>query len=219
VIGGFERIAGRLRRSVVQILGSGSGVIWDANGLIVTNAHVVPRETAGVIDASGTRSPVRVILRDRERDLAVLQPAAPVSGLPAGIGDSDSVRPGQLVLAIGNPLGLTGAVAAGVIHTVAPVGRRKPAGPQNWIQADVRLAPGNSGGMLADAHGHIIGITTMIWNGLALAIPSNEADAFVRRLYLKSAKDAVPRRHTAKEHSTRAARTRPVLRVFLKRTA
>jgi serine protease Do len=176
---GFERIAGHLRRSVVQILDSGSGLIWDANGLIVTNAHVVPGETAGVIDASGTRSSARVILRDRERDLAVLQPAAPVSGLPAGIGDSDSVRPGQFVLAMGNPLGLTGAVAAGVIHTVAPIGRR------NWIQADVRLAPGNSGGMLADAHGHVIGITTMIWNGLALAIPSNEVGAFVRRLYLK----------------------------------
>ena len=152
-------------------------MIWTADGSIVTNAHVAPGESAGIVDASGRRSLARVILRDRKRDLALLQPVAQAPAAAAEIGDSDSLRAGQLVLAVGYPLGLTGAVAAGIIHAVGP-GRK-------WIEADVRLAPGNSGGMLADATGHVIGITTMIFNGLALAVPSNEVDAFVRRVYLK----------------------------------
>jgi serine protease Do len=183
----FERIAARLQRSLVQVVpgrGGGSGVIWDATGCIVTNAHVVPGEKAGIIGgygkaASGNRGLARVILRDRVRDLALLEPAPITSGSPAEIGDSDALRPGQLVLAVGNPLGMAGAVAAGVIHAVGPIAGR------NWIQADVRLAPGNSGGLLADANGRVIGITTMILNGLALAIPSSEVNAFVQSLYLK----------------------------------
>jgi serine protease Do len=183
----FDRIAERLRHSLVQVLseaGGGAGVIWDANGYIVTNAHVLRGDnTAGqnpeIIDASGKRSLARVILRDRKRDLALLHQVPITSGLHPEIGDSDSLRPGQFVLALGNPLGVTGAVAAGVIHAVGPISGR------NWIQADVRLAPGNSGGMLADASGRVIGITTMILNGLALAIPSNEVNAFVERVYLK----------------------------------
>jgi serine protease Do len=177
---GFERVAERLRQSLVQVLpgrGGGAGVIWDANGYIVTNAHVVPGENARIVDSSGRHTHARVILRDRKRDLALLHSAPSVS--PPETGDSDSLRPGQLVFALGNPLGLTGAVSAGVIHAVGPISGR------NWIQADVRLAPGNSGGMLADASGRVIGITTMIWNGIALAIPSNEVNAFVQRVYLK----------------------------------
>ena len=178
----FAGVTGRLRRSIVQILsgrGGGSGVIWDARGLIVTNAHVAPGADAGIIDSSGKRSLARVILRDRERDLALLQPATDLSLAPPEIGDSDSLRAGQLVLALGNPLGLTGAIAVGIIHAAGPFP------PRNWMQADVRLAPGNSGGILADAGGRVIGITTMIFNGLALAVPSNEVEAFVRRVYLK----------------------------------
>jgi len=175
----FEALAERLRRSLVQILPGGSGVIWDASGFIVTNAHVATGKSAEIVDASGKRSLARVILRDRERDLAVLQAVQPLFGEPAEIGDSDSLRAGQLVLAVGNPLGITGALAAGVIHTVGPLARR------NWIQADVRLAPGNSGGILADASGRVVGIPAMIFKGLALAVPSNDADAFVRRVLLK----------------------------------
>ena len=95
--------------------------------------------------------------------------------MPAAIGDSDSLRPGHFVLALGNPLGLTGAISAGVAHAAS----------RDWVQADVRLAPGNSGGMLADAAGRVIGINTMIVHGLALAIPSNQVEAFVHRLRLK----------------------------------
>ena len=175
----FEELTERLRRSVVQVAPGGSGVIWDALGGIVTNAHVATGARAEVVDASGRRYVARVLWRDRERDLALLHAGAVVYPPAAEIGDSDSLHAGQLVLALGNPLGLTGAVTAGVIHTVGPVGRRE------WIQADVRLAPGNSGGMLADVSGRVIGITTMIWNGLGLAVPSNEVNAFVRGVYLK----------------------------------
>lgn len=183
----FEQITGRLRRSTVQVLPGGSGVVWDAKGLIVTNAHVAAGDNVAIVDASGARSHARIILRDSERDLALLEAVPATSGLPAEIGDSDSLRAGQLVLALGNPLGVTGAVAAGVIHSVGSVGRNKnrARNKHRWIQADVRLAPGNSGGMLADAAGRLVGITTMIFNGLALAVPVNDVEAFVRGLYLK----------------------------------
>jgi serine protease Do len=118
-----------------------------------------------------------VIRLERERDLALLETGALGSARPAEIGDSDSLRAGQLVVALGNPLGMPGAVAAGVIHAAARGGR--------WIQADLRLAPGNSGGMLADAAGRVVGITTMIADGLALAVPSNEVATFVRQAHLK----------------------------------
>lgn len=174
----FERIGGKLRRSLVQVSPGGSGVLWE-DDLIVTNAHVARGAPVGIIDASGTRHSARLIVRDDERDLAILQSASLVSAVPAEIGDSDQVHAGQLVLALGNPLGLSGALTVGVIHNTGPIGRR------NWIQADVRLAPGNSGGILADAAGRVIGITTLIFNGLALAVPSNEVTAFVHRLHLK----------------------------------
>jgi serine protease Do len=179
----FEQITGRLRRSTVQVLPGGSGVVWDATGLIVTNAHVTAGNNVAIVDASGARSHARVILRDSERDLALLEAVPATSGLPAEIGDSNSLRAGQLVLALGNPLGVAGAVAAGVIHSVAR--NRDSQNRQRWIQADVRLAPGNSGGMLADAAGRLVGITTMIFNGLALAVPVNDVETFVRGLYLK----------------------------------
>jgi serine protease Do len=165
---GYEQIAERLRQSAVQI-GGGSGVIWH-DGTIVTNAHVVRQGEAAIVYSTGQRSTARVVLCDRDRDIALLRPASPPCGLPAAIGDSDCLRPGQFVLALGNPLGLTGAISAGVVHAAS----------RSWVQADVRLAPGNSGGMLADAAGRVIGINTMIFNGLALAVPSNEVDAFVR---------------------------------------
>jgi serine protease Do len=78
---------------------------------------------------------------------------------------------------VGNPLGVAGAAAWGIIHAVGPLdfGARR-----NWIQADIRLAPGNSGGALATATGEVVGINTMVYGGLGLAAPSNEVAAFVR---------------------------------------
>jgi serine protease Do len=168
---GFEAVVEKLRRSSVQIVnraGGGSGIVWDTEGRIVTNAHVVRGHSVNAIDANGRSHPAKLIRHDPERDLALLETGAALE--PAEIGDSDTLRAGHFAIAIGNPLGVTGAVAAGTIHSHAP-GR--------WIEADIRLAPGNSGGILADVRGRVIGINTMIFNGLGLAIPSNEAAAFV----------------------------------------
>lgn len=175
---GYEQVIEKMRRSTVQVWngrGGGSGFVWDLSGRIVTNAHVVSGARTEIIDASGQHHSARVTKHDPERDLALLEVSDP--GLePAAIGDSGSVRRGQIVVAIGHPLGITSAAAAGIIHAVGPLGfgARK-----NWIQADIRLAPGNSGGILADCGGRVIGVNTMIFHGIGLAIPINEVNQFV----------------------------------------
>ncbi len=172
-------VAERLNRSTVQVRtvgGSGSGVIWQADGLIVTNAHVAQAAHATVELSDGRTFEAAVSARDSERDLAALQVSA--QGLPAAqLGDDQCLRVGELVLAVGNPLGLVGALAAGIVHSIGPVAR---GGRQLWIQADLRLAPGNSGGPLADAQGRVIGINSRIVNGLAVAIPSRTVTRFLQ---------------------------------------
>jgi serine protease Do len=174
---GCAALADRLRRSTVQVVsgaGGGSGVVWDARGAVVTNAHVLQGEVSQVVDANGRRLRARVLKRDREGDLAVLETGAGDLA-PAVIGDSAALRTGEIVIAIGHPFGVTGAIAAGMIHTVGPLDF---APRRHWIQADIRLAPGNSGGILADAEGRVIGINTMIFHGIGLAVPSNEVREF-----------------------------------------
>lgn len=178
---GFGEVAERLRRSTVQIhlsgsRGSGSGVIWNAHGQIVTNAHVARSAEAQVELWDGSTHAGRVALRDARRDLAVLQIAA--AGLePASTTDAAGLRPGELVIAVGSPGGFAGALSTGVVHSVGPV---PGMGSQPWIRANVRLAPGNSGGPLANARGQVIGINTAIVNGLGLAVPANLAAELLR---------------------------------------
>ncbi len=117
--------------------------------------------------------------RAAERDLAALYVSA--SDLPAAeIGASTAVRVGEIVLAAGSPFGVRGAVNAGVFTPLA-VQAVPRVGNQRWLQADLELAPGNSGGPLADANGRVIGINSMIAMGLGLAIPSQEVEQFLRR--------------------------------------
>jgi serine protease Do len=175
----FVEMAAQLRRSTVQVRGrgpgSGSGVIWRADGLVITNAHVARGPQAIVELSDGRTFDAVVTTRDERRDLAALK--VETTDLPAAIiGDSDALRVGALVLAVGNPLGLTGALTTGVVHAAA-----SPDGPRQhgWVRADVRLAPGNSGGPLADARGRVIGINSMIAGGLALAVPSNAVERFL----------------------------------------
>jgi len=177
-----------LQRSTVQIYsrgaGAGSGVIWRSDGLIVTNAHVVPGASATVELVDGRRFEAQVTQRDDQprrhrsfrRDLAALRIAA--TDLPAvavryvNLGtESDELRVGDLVFAVGYPLGQVGALTMGIVHS---------ASSQPWIQADIRLAPGNSGGPLADAQGRVVGINTMIINGVAFAIPSDAIESFLQ---------------------------------------
>jgi serine protease Do len=172
-IAGFGEIVEQLRRSTVLIhaggRGSGSGVIWTSDGTIVTNAHVVRGSNTRVQLWDGREFDATVTARDPRHDLATLRISA--APLPAASpADSSQLRPGELAIAIGNPMGFVGALTTGVIHAIGPL---RGLGPQTWVQASVRLAPGNSGGPLADARGRVIGINTMVAGRLALAIPSN----------------------------------------------
>jgi serine protease Do len=177
---GFGEIAEKLRRSTVHISserrGHGSGVIVKQDGVIVTNAHVA---VSGALDVQlwdGTRAKSDLLARDSRRDLAILRIAK--HDLPAvTLADSDRLRVGELVIAVGNPLGFIGALTTGVVHGM---GRVPGLGGREWIQADAQLAPGNSGGPLANAQGQVVGINTMIANGLGLAIPSNAVSRLLR---------------------------------------
>src|SRR5579862_7811870 len=169
---GFGEIAERLRRSTAQITtgdgGMGSGVIWNSDGLILTNAHVARTAEVQVELWDGRRFRAPVTARDPRRDLAALRIDAPDLE-PAVAGDSTALRPGEVVLAIGNPLGFSGALSAGVVHSV---GRLPGMGRQVWIRANLRLAPGNSGGPLAESRGRVVGINTAVINGLGVAAPA-----------------------------------------------
>lgn len=180
--------AARLRASTVAVLAhpgsQGSGIVWRADGLIVTNAHVARTEHVTVLLPDGRRSAARLVARDPRRDLALLQ--ADADGLtPAPLGDPAALRPGQLVLAFGHPLGFANALAIGVVHgTLAPQTRQYGRSP--WaragaalIRADVRLLPGNSGGPLADASGRVVGVNTMVVGGLGVAVSVREVDALL----------------------------------------
>ena len=176
---GFGDITEKLRRSTVLIhagnRSAGSGVIWSSDGTILTNAHVARGRQVSVRLWDGREFDAAVVSRDPRRDLASLHIHA--TNLPyVFVADSAQVRPGELAIAIGNPMGFVGALTTGLIHAVGPV---RGLGPQFWVQADVRLAPGNSGGPLADAHGRLIGINTMVAGHLALAIPSNAVRDFL----------------------------------------
>ncbi|PZR97607.1 MAG: peptidase S1, partial [Candidatus Nephthysia bennettiae] len=179
---GFGEVAERLRRSTVQVIhpgrGGGSGVIWTAEGVIVTNSHVARDRQAQIELWDGRRFDAEVTARDLRRDVAVLRIRA--TGLPESVaGDSSLLRAGELVVAVGNPLGFIGALTTGVVHGLGPL---RGLGKQNWVQAAIRLAPGNSGGPLADARGRVVGINTMVVSGgLGLAVPSNVVADFLRR--------------------------------------
>ncbi|HEX9016171.1 MAG TPA: trypsin-like peptidase domain-containing protein [Chloroflexota bacterium] len=177
------RVSERVRKGVVVVRGEegghGSGVVWREDGVIVTNDHVVASDRAEVALADGREFEAEVFRRDRARDLAALRVRG--SGLPVvPVGDSDALRPGQLVLAVGNPLGITGAVSIGIISRAPRDVRVRGHRQFGMVQADVDLYPGNSGGPLVDAEGRVVGINSMVIGpGMALAVPSHAAEAFV----------------------------------------
>ncbi len=176
----------RAHESVVQVRsrgrGSGAGVIWDKDGLVLTNHHVVAGGRRGgkvqVVLQDGRAFDAGVVKRGWSLDLALLH----IDGLPgdlpaAPVGNSDALRVGELVFAIGHPWGRLGAVTAGIVSGLGVV--RGPSGRARYIQSDVSLAPGNSGGPLLNARGEIVGINAMIFGSLAFSIPSNAATAWL----------------------------------------
>ena len=162
--------------------GAGSAVAISADGLLVTSAHVVRTARTGTATfVDGREVPVDVVGADPLSDLAVLR-AREGDLRAAELGDARRLRVGQLVVAIGNPLGFAGSVSAGV---VSALGRSMTAGDgrrlrivDDVIQTDAALHPGNSGGALADSHGRVVGISTAVagfgaGQGLGLAVPIN----------------------------------------------
>ncbi len=173
-----------LRRSVVIIhsgQGHGSGVVWDDSGVIVTNDHVASTGRVLIETSDGRRLPGEVVARDPKNDLAAVR--AETAGLPpAAIGDSRGLKVGQLIMAVGHPLGVRGTATLGIVSAVGCV-MQNGRSQREIIHADVELLPGNSGGPLADMSGRVIGIASMIVSpGIAIAVPSDVAAEFVSRL-------------------------------------
>jgi S1-C subfamily serine protease len=177
----------------------GSAVVYTRDGFLLTNAHVIGRAQSGTaLFADGTSAAFAVVGSDPLSDLAVVR-AGSATPPPAELGEADELVVGQLVVAVGSPLGLAGSVTAGV---VSALGRSLPTRSgasarlvEDVIQTDAALNPGNSGGALADARCRVVGINTAVAGiGLGLAVPINATsrriistlmrDGRVRRAYL-----------------------------------
>ena len=180
---GIGEVGELLRRSTVHIRAAhsggssaGSGVILSSDGTVITNAHVAASEPLHVELWDGRSFAVNVIERDPRLDLAKLKLIA--VGLQSANLRTTAATAGEKVIAVGNPLGFTGAISSGVVHSE---GRIRGLGSKHWVQARLRLAPGNSGGPLADMTGEVVGINTMVVSGgMALAIPSSVVEHFLR---------------------------------------
>jgi len=179
--------------------GLGSAVVYTPDGFLLTNAHVVGRAVHGTaLFSDGTSAAFRVVGADPLSDLAVVR-ADTATPHPAELGEADDLVVGQLVVAVGSPLGLTGSVTAGVVsalgRSLPTSSGARPSLVEDVIQTDAALNPGNSGGALADSRARIVGINTAVAGvGLGLAVPINSTtrkiiaalmrDGHVRRAYL-----------------------------------
>jgi S1-C subfamily serine protease len=199
--------------------GLGSAVIYTPDGFLLTNAHVVGRAEHGTaLFSDGTSADFRVVGADPLSDLAVVRADSQTPNT-AVLGEADELVVGQLVVAVGSPLGLTGSVTAGV---VSALGRSLPTSAgarpsliEDVIQTDAALNPGNSGGALADSRARIVGINTAVAGvGLGLAVPINATtrkiiaalmrDGKVRRAYLGIVSVPVPLPQKQRERFGRA---------------
>jgi len=183
-------LAAGLRQSVVLVDAGrgrhGSGVFWESPwpnaALVLTNDHVLAsgRPSNALVELeNGRRLPATVAARDARRDLAALRvPLAPGLPPPVPVGDASALRVGEIVVAVGNPWGVRGAATLGIVSGSAG------GEPNALLQADVALAPGNSGGPLADARGRVVGIACMIVSpGIALAVPTGAVARFLAEAF------------------------------------
>ena len=196
--GDLAGVVDQVRRSLVQVsvgVGNGAGTLWHADGLIVTNAHVVggvengrPRRWQGapvrgglnVTLPDGTTIPAHVLAQDPERDLAALTIDA--HDLPTiEPGDSRKLKPGQWVFAIGHPWGVRGAASAGVVIGMSDETLEIPTGGREWVVTSLKVRPGNSGGPLVDTHGRLVGVNTLMTGPeVGAAVPVQTIKQFLK---------------------------------------
>ena len=183
----FERFFGPQRRAPYKAKSLGSGFIIEANGHILTNNHVVENADEIVVKlATGKEFKAKVVGRDAKTDIALIEIHGASGLVPVTLGDSDTLKVGQWVVAIGNPFGLENTVTAGI---VSAMGRHINQGPyDNFIQTDAAINPGNSGGPLLNTRGEVVGINTAIFSrsggniGIGFAIPISLAKEVVPQL-------------------------------------
>jgi S1-C subfamily serine protease len=185
---GLAEMIEQAQASVVQVRrgdrGAGTGVIWQAKGGIITNHHVIAHAGSKILVElrDGRTLEAQIVDSDPTLDVALLNvPADDLTAVP--FADSSKLRVGELVFAIGNPWGQRGVVTAGIVSALSKVKMRNSNRQLEYIKSDVRLAPGNSGGPLLNAQGHVIGINAMIMGGdLSVAIPSNVVSNWVAQI-------------------------------------
>ena len=160
--------------------GAGAGTIWHKDGLVLTNAHVVQKGPMEVVLRDGRKFPAKVIAQDTDLDVAALSiDAHDLPTMP--VGESKSLKAGQLVLATGHPWGVVGAVAAGVVIGIGEFWPNLPQSRREMIAVDLNLRPGNSGGPLTDAEGRLIGINTLMTGPeVGLAVPVHVIKRFLK---------------------------------------
>jgi serine protease Do len=189
-------LAERVRDSLVQVKagrhGSGSGVVFSADGLDVTNAHVVsgrgrrrgPGDRLQVTLPDGAVVAAELLAKDEGSDVAVLKLEGADGKLPElhpiELGDSRSLRAGQWVMAMGHPWGAAGAAAAGIVIGAGSDLPKAPGAGRDWVAVDLALRPGYSGGPLVDHWGRLIGISTMMAGlEVGMAVPAHVIEKFV----------------------------------------
>jgi putative serine protease PepD len=198
--GPVAEVAARVLPSVVSIdvrsrsgAGTGSGVVLDEDGHVLTNSHVVASGVEGeiaVVFSDGRRAQAEIVGLDPVTDLAVLDVEDVADLAPIAVGRSSEVRVGDPVVAVGSPLGLSGTVTTGIVSALGRTVRTDPETPLlGAIQTDAAINPGNSGGALVDDQGRLIGINTAISTrggggsiGLGFAIPVDEARSVADQL-------------------------------------
>ena len=185
---GLAEMIEQAQASVVQVRrgdrGAGTGVIWQTNGSIITNHHVIAHTGSKTLVElrDGRVLEAQIVDSDPTLDVALLKvPADHLTAIP--VADSTKLRVGELVFAIGHPWGQRGVVTAGIVSALSKVKMRNSNRQLEYIKSDVRLAPGNSGGPLMNAQGHVIGINAMIMGGdLSVAIPSAVVSNWIAQL-------------------------------------
>jgi serine protease Do len=181
--GDLSALVDKARTSLVRIeaagRGVGAGTIWHPEGLILTNAHVASRRSLRVVLQDGRSYAASFLARDERRDLAAL--SVRENDLPTvELGHSDSLKPGDWVIALGHPWGVEGAATAGIVISVG-VPPEMAGRNQSLIQVGLHLRPGHSGGPLVDARGRLVGVNIMMAGpNVGYAIPVQTIKAFLK---------------------------------------